>query len=84
MDIEGPLLRSRSGNKYLLVLCDYATRYPEVVPQKSIDAESIAEELIKVFAQVGVPREIVTDQGSNFTSQLLAESPKDRRISGAL
>ena len=73
MDIVGPLLRSRSGNKYLLVICDYATRYPEAVPLKSIDAESVAEELIKVFARVGVPREILTDQGSNFTSQLLAE-----------
>ena len=50
MDIVGPLIRSRSGNKYVLVLCDYATRYPEAIPLKSIDAESVAEELIKVFA----------------------------------
>ncbi len=28
MDIVGPLLRSRSGNRYVLVICDYATRYP--------------------------------------------------------
>ena len=49
--------------------CDYATRYPEAVPLKSIDAESVTEELIKVFARVGVPREIVTDQGANFTSR---------------
>eukprot|EP00731_Ephydatia_muelleri_P004863 Em0002g1039a len=73
MDIVGPLPRSRAGNKYILVICDYATRYPEAVPLKSIDAESVAEELIKVFARVGVPREILTDQGANFTSQLLAE-----------
>ena len=31
MDIVGPLPRSRSGNKYVLVVCDYATRYPEAV-----------------------------------------------------
>eukprot|EP00731_Ephydatia_muelleri_P004053 Em0002g229a len=73
MDIVGPLPRSRAGNKYILVICDYATRYPEAVPLKSIDAESVAEELIKVFARMGVPREILTDQGANFTSQLLAE-----------
>ena len=73
MDIVGPLPRSKSGNRYVLVICDYATRYPEAIPLRSIDAEHIAEELIKVFAQVGVPREILTDQGSNFTSQLLAE-----------
>ena len=55
MDIIGPLPRSKSGNKYILVLCDYATRYPEAVPLHSIDAVHIAEELIKVFARVGVP-----------------------------
>ena len=73
MDIIGPLPRSRSGCRYVLVLCDYATRYPEAVALKSIDAETIAEELIKVFARVGIPKELLTDQGTNFTSQLLAE-----------
>lgn len=37
MDIVGPLERSRRGNKYILVVCDYATRYPEAFPLKSID-----------------------------------------------
>ncbi|KAL5457266.1 hypothetical protein EMCRGX_G034513 [Ephydatia muelleri] len=40
---------------------------------KFVDAEKVATELVKVFARVGIPREIFTDQGSNFTSQLLAE-----------
>ena len=73
MDIVGPLPRSRSGCHYILVICDYATQYPEAIPLRSIDAEHIAEELIKVFARVGIPEEILTDQGSNFTSKLLSE-----------
>ena len=73
MDIVGPLPRSSSGNQYVLVICDYATRYPEAVPMRAVDAESIAEELVKMFARVGIPGEILTDQGSNFTSQLLTE-----------
>ena len=40
---------------------------------RNIDAESVAEELVKLFARVGIPREILTDQGTNFTSWLLAE-----------
>ncbi len=32
MDIVGPLERSTAGNRYILVICDYATRYPEAVP----------------------------------------------------
>ena len=73
MDIVGPLPRSRTGNRYILVLCDYATRYPEAIPLGTIDTEHIAEQLIGVFTRVGVSQEILTDQGSNFTSQLLAE-----------
>ena len=33
----------------------------------------IAKQLTKLFTRVGLPREILTDQGSNFLSQLLAE-----------
>ena len=73
MDIMGPLPRSHSGKRYVLVVCGYATRYPEAIPLHSIDAEHIAEELVNLFARVGVPKEILTDQGSNFTSQLLQE-----------
>ena len=73
MDIVRPLPRSRSGNKYVLVVCDYATRFPEAFPLRSIDAENVAEELVKMFARVGIPKEILTDQGSNFNSRLLAE-----------
>ena len=60
------------GNRYILVVCDYATRYPEAIALKSIDAGRIAEELVILFARVGIPEEILTDQGANFTSQLLS------------
>ena len=46
MDIVGPLLKSRSRKCYILVVCDYATRYPEAVALKSIDAQHINEELV--------------------------------------
>ena len=32
-----------------------------------------AEALMDLFSRVGIPSEILTDQGSNFTSQLLTE-----------
>ena len=31
MDIVGPLPRSRWGNQYILVVCDYATGYPYIL-----------------------------------------------------
>ena len=72
-DVVGPLSESRVGNKFVLVICDYATRYPEAVPLRSCDTEHVAEALVNFIAQVGVPREILSDQGTNFTSQLMKE-----------
>ncbi len=40
---------------------------------RSIDAVHVAEELLVYCSRFGVPQEILTDQGSNFTSKLLAE-----------
>ena len=53
MDVVGPLPRSRCGNRYILVLCDYATRYPEAVPLHSVDAEHVAEEIVKSVCKSG-------------------------------
>ena len=73
MDIVGPLPRTRSGNKYVLTICDYATKYPEAIPLPSIEAERIAKELVIVFSRMGIPKEILTDQGTKFMSTLLQE-----------
>ena len=73
MDIVGPLPKSKRGNRYLLVVVDYATRYPEVFPLRTFTADVVAEKLVEVFARHGVPRTILTYQGSNFTSNLLQE-----------
>jgi hypothetical protein len=64
---------SCSIKKYVLVICDYRTRYPEATPLGTIDTEHAAEELVMVLTRVGVPEEVLTDQGSDLTSQWLAE-----------
>jgi len=43
------------------------------VPPHSIDAGTVAEQLIQLFATVGIPREILSDQETNFLSQLQKE-----------
>ena len=73
MDIIRPLPWSNNGNKYILTTCDYATRYLEALPIPNTEATTIAKELVSVFARVGIPDEILTDQGSNFMSSLLQE-----------
>ena len=71
MDIVGPLRRTKRGHKYILTVMDFATRYPEAIPLRRIDAATVAEALCDVFTRLGIPDEILSDQGSNFMSELL-------------
>ena len=74
VDIVGPIVpASESGNRYILTVVDYCTRYPEAVALKSIDTESVAEALVDIFSRMGVPKEILSDRGTQFTSELMKE-----------
>ena len=68
MDIVDPLVWSEKGNRFILVVCDYGTKFPEAIPLKTINAETLANALIKIFSRVEIPRAILSDQGSNFMS----------------
>ena len=72
--LVGPIFPpAERGNKYILTMMDYATRYPEAVPLKDIQAETIAEALVNMSTRVGVPKEILSDQGSQFLSAVMKE-----------
>ncbi len=73
MDLIGPLERSVRGHCFALVLVDYATRYSEAVPLRSISAKSVSEALFRLISRVGIPKEILTDQGTAFMSRTLKE-----------
>ncbi|XP_024117097.1 uncharacterized protein LOC112138718 [Oryzias melastigma] len=73
MDIVGPVKRSKYGNRFMLVITDYATKYPEVFALKSVKAKTVASCLVQFFSRVGFPKEILTDQGTNFMSKLLKD-----------
>ena len=71
MDVFGPLNRTKAGNKYILVLMDYATKWPEAFALRNVTAETIVNTLIEVTARIGVPQELLTDNGSNFMSKVM-------------
>ncbi|KAL0152849.1 hypothetical protein M9458_051843 [Cirrhinus mrigala] len=73
MDIVGPLSRSGRGHEHILVIVDYATRYPEAVPLRRATSKAIARELFLLSSRVGLPSEILTDQGTPFMSRLMAD-----------
>ncbi|XP_060126466.1 uncharacterized protein LOC132591526 [Zootoca vivipara] len=74
VDILGPISRvTKRGNKFILCLVDYATRYPEAIPLKDIDSKTVAKALMSVFLRLGFPKEIITDLGTSFTSKTMEE-----------
>lgn len=73
IDIVGPLPPSQ-GNKYLLTMVDRFTRWPEVVPLASIEAETVANAFIAAWvSRFGTPHTVTTDQGVQFESRLFKE-----------
>ena len=72
VDIVGPIEpRSDKKSRYILTMIDYATRYPETVALPSIEMERVAEALVEMFSRVGIPDEMLTDCGSQFTAEVM-------------
>ena len=73
IDLVGPISPPSEGHRYILTLVDFSTRYPEAVPLKKIDTETVAETLVDIFSRLGVPEEILSDLGTQFFSDCLIE-----------
>ena len=67
LDILGPLSLSNEGKRYILVVSDYFTKWPEAYTLSNQGATTVAEVLVKEFVScLGVPRELHLDQGCNL------------------
>ncbi|XP_070212629.1 uncharacterized protein [Littorina saxatilis] len=83
VDLIGPIKPiSESKKQYILVMVDYATRYPEAVALKDIRAETVAEALWNFWTRLGIPDEILTDQGKQFTCELMQQVNQLLHIKG--
>ena len=56
MDVFGPLNRTKTNNKYIFVLMDYATKWPEAFALRNVTAETIVNCLTEVTVRIGVPQ----------------------------
>ncbi|XP_070198733.1 uncharacterized protein [Littorina saxatilis] len=81
VDIIGPILpMSENKKRYILVMVDFATRYPEAVALKDIHAETVADALWDFWTRLSIPSEILSDNGSQFTGTLMQEVTELLRI----
>ena len=70
VDLVGPLPPSH-GFTHLLTMVDRTTRWPEAVPLSSTTAADVARAFIGTWVtRFGVPADVSSDRGSQFTSEL--------------
>ena len=66
----GPFPRAPGGHRYLYVAIDKFTKWPEVEAVRSIPAGSAVKFIKALVSRFGVPNRIITDNVSQFTSNL--------------
>jgi transposase InsO family protein len=80
LDILGPVTRTHTGNRYILVVTDYFTRFAEACGLSDIETPTVADKLLTEFiCRYGLPLQIRTDQGAQFTSDLFVQLCKSNR-----
>lgn len=62
-----------ADNKWLFVLVDAHSKWVEVFVMNSTTTEKTIEKLRRVFASYGLPEEVVTDNGPQFTAKDFTE-----------
>ena len=72
IDVAGPLVTTRRGNRYILVAVDHFSKWVEALAVPNFTAETTANFVFnKIICKFGIPQTIITDQGINFESQLV-------------
>ena len=74
IDILGPLTETDNGNKYIIIIADYFTKWTEAYAVPDHKADSVAQKIVcEFFTRFGTPEVIHSDQGRDFQSNLFQE-----------
>ncbi len=73
IDTIGPLPTASDHSQYILVIIDEFSRFVELIPTPDVSALSAAKGILQVFGRFGAPRQIKSDNGSQFTAQVVQE-----------
>ena len=72
MDLLDVSVISAKGYKYILVVCDYFTKYTEAYPLKDKTAHSVADALMDIWLpRYGFPLFLHSDQGKEFDNVMI-------------
>ncbi|CAH2101045.1 unnamed protein product [Euphydryas editha] len=68
IDHVGPFVKSAKGNTHLLVIIDAYTKFIILKPVKSTKTSIVIDKMREYFSIFGIPKRIISDRGSSFTS----------------
>ena len=72
MDLLDISVISAKGYRYILVVCDYFTKYTEAYPLKDKTARSVADALMDIWLpRYGFPLFLHSDQGKEFDNAMI-------------
>ena len=72
LDVLGPFCETPRGHKYVLMVIDQFTRFLEMIPLKTQEADVMARAFFEGYVvRFGVPFIVHTDQGRNFEGEML-------------
>nr|GEZ75093.1 reverse transcriptase domain-containing protein [Tanacetum cinerariifolium] len=71
IDFMGPFPSSK-GNKYILVVVDYLSKWVEAKALPTNDARVVVKFLKYLFSQFGTPKAIISDRGNHFCNDQFA------------
>ncbi len=76
VDLVGPLSTVCGGERYLFTMIDRTSRWIEAVPLKDMEAATCADAFVATWvARFGVPAQLTSDRGRQFTSAIWTHAP---------
>ncbi len=74
IDHVGPLPKTKEGYSYILTLIDRGTNFCMAIPVRDVKAITQARVLYEeIFCKFGIPRKIISDQGTAFKNKYIDE-----------
>ena len=85
VDIVEPLPITREGNRYIVVVMDYFSRWSEARPLKAVNVNTVVTFLYEeIICRFGVLRILQSDRGIHFMNEIIQRLTKRFRIKHSL
>ena len=81
IDVKGPLIRTSTGNRYIIVAMDYFTKWSEARAVENMKAKTIAKFIFKeIICRYNIPQIMISDRGTSFVNKIVDKLCEDFQL----